>query len=126
MMKNPAQKKLLVRLMSLSFMSFALCVHSLTAVAAKVDFEVSAGAEQDSNLNVVELDKNAHESDTALLLNAKADASWKPTEKLNLSGGYAFTSKTYQNNSEFDLAIHQLYADANYDFTYVTGGASHH
>ncbi|WP_189420105.1 hypothetical protein [Cellvibrio zantedeschiae] len=125
-MKNLTQKKLLSRLIAFSFGGMALCAQPFCAVAANVDFEVSAGAEQDSNLNIVELDKNSNESDTALLLNAKVDASGKPAEKLNLSGGYAFTSKTYQNHNEFDLAIHQLYADANYEFSLLTAGASHH
>lgn len=99
---------------------------SVLADNPRVDFEISSGAEQDSNLNIVELDKNSNESDTALLLNAKADVNWKANDKLNLSGGYAYTGKTYQNHDEFNLAIHQLYADANYDFTLLTAGASHH
>jgi len=96
------------------------------SASVSADFEVSAGAEQDSNLNVVELDKSSNESDVAALLNAKVDASWKPVEKLSLSGGYAYSSKTYQDNDNFNLAIHQLSADANYDFTAVTLGANYH
>jgi hypothetical protein len=113
-----------------SFTSIALVLlmQTLHASAANpiADFEVSAGAEQDTNLNVTELDKSSHKSDTAALLNAKVDVNWKPSEKLNVSGGYAYTSKTYQQNHEFNLGIHQLYADANYDFTLLTAGASHH
>ena len=113
---------------SLTSMALVFLLQSSNSLAANpsADFEVSAGAEQDSNLNVVELDKNSHESDTAALLNAKFDVNWKPQEKFNLSGGYAYTSKTYQHNDEFNLAIHQLYADANYEFTLLTAGASHH
>ena len=96
------------------------------STSASADFEVSAGAEQDSNLNVVELDKNSNESDIAALLNAKVDANWKPVEKLSLSGGYAYSSKTYQNNDNYNLAIHQISADANYDFTALTIGGSYH
>ncbi len=108
--------------------SLALCCSAMNAMAANpsADFEVSAGAEQDSNLNVVELDKNSNESDIATLLNAKVDANWKPVEKLSLSGGYAYSTKLYQKNDSFNLAIHQLSADANYDFNVITAGASYH
>lgn len=111
-----------------AFSSLALCCSAMNATAANpsADFEVSAGAEQDSNLNVVELDKNSNESDIATLLNAKVDANWKPVEKLSLSGGYAYSTKLYQKNDSFNLAIHQLSADANYDFNVITTGASYH
>lgn len=113
---------------SLTSIALVMLMQPLYASAANptADFELSAGAEQDSNLNVVELDKNSHESDTALLLNAKVDVNWKSKEKFNLSGGYAYTSKSYQQNDEFNLAIHQLYADSNYDFDILTAGGSHH
>ncbi len=104
----------------------SLAIQSVHTTAATADFEVSAGIEHDSNLNVVELDKKSDKGDTAALLNAKLDASWKPKEKLNLSAGYAYASKTYQDNKEFNLAIHQLYADVNYEFSLLTAGASHH
>lgn len=99
---------------------------NLTSSTVSADVEVSAGAEQDSNVNVVELDKSSNESDIAALLNAKVDANWKPTEKLSLSGGYGFSSKTYQKNDSYNLAIHQLSADAHYDFTEITLGGSYH
>lgn len=108
--------------------TLALCCSAINASAASpsADFEVSAGAEQDSNLNVVELDKNSNESDIATLLNAKLDANWKPVEKLSLSGGYAYSTKLYQKNDSFNLALHQFSADANYDFDVITAGASYH
>jgi len=115
-----------------STIAFAIFFQSLNGYAENTsaskptaDFEVSAGAEQDSNLNVVELDKNSNKSDVATLLNAKVDASWKPAEKLALSGGYAYTSKTYKENDAYNLAIHQLSLDANYDFTLLTAGANY-
>jgi hypothetical protein len=101
-------------------------VRAEDSATASADFEVSAGAEQDSNLNVVELDRSSNESDIAALLNAKVDANWKPVGKLSLSGGYAYSSKTYQNNDNYNLAIHQLSADAHYDFDAITMGGSYH
>ena len=108
--------------------TLALCCPAMTASAANpsADFEVSAGAEQDSNLNVVELDKNSNESDLAKVFNAKVDANWKPVEKLSVNGGYSYSTKLYQKNDNYNLAIHQLSADANYDFDVLTAGASYH
>lgn len=108
-----------------SALAFGIFLQSINTLAA-VDVEVSAGVEQDSDLNIVELDKHSHQSDLAALLGLKIDGSCKPVEQFSLSGGYSYNSKTYQENSAFNLAIHQLYADANYDFGTITAGASHH
>ena len=122
------KSSLLNKVIPFTFTSLALFCAAMNATAANpsAEFELSAGAEQDSNLNVVELDKNSNESDLATLLNAKVDANWKPVEKLSLSGGYAYSTKLYQKNDSFNLAIHQLSADANYDFDVLTAGASYH
>jgi hypothetical protein len=104
----------------------ATAVRAEDSGSASADFEISAGAEHDSNLNVVELDRSSNETDIAALLNAKVDASWKPVEKLSLNGGYAYSHKTYQNNDNYNLAIHQLSADAHYDFDAMTMGGSYH
>jgi hypothetical protein len=107
-------------LIAVSVMVFGQPLH-----AASV-FELGTGVEQDANLNVVELDKTSHKSDLALLLNANAKGSWNPGEKFSLSGGYSYSDKRYREQSEFDLAIHQLFADVNYAFDGATLGASHH
>ena len=103
----------------------SLFFQSATTFAA-VDVEVSAGAEQDSNLNIVELDKHSKQSDLAALLGIKIDGSYKPGDAWSVTGGYSFSSKTYRENSAFNLAIHQLYADANYNADVATVGISHH
>ena len=110
---------------SLSVLCITLFLQSINTRAA-VDVEVSAGAEQDSNLNIVELDRHSHQSDLAALLGIKIDGSCKPGDAWSISGGYSFNSKSYQENKAFNLAIHQLYADANYNFDAVTVGINHH
>jgi hypothetical protein len=117
---------------TVSAIGLVIFIQSLTSYAAdasaskpSADFELSAGAEQDSNLNVVELDKKSNKNDVAALFNAKVDTNWKPSEKLSLSGGYTYTSKSYQENETYNLAIHQLSLDANYDFTAFTAGANY-
>lgn len=92
----------------------------------KITGEVLAGLEQDSNLNIVELDKNSSQSDIALLLGAKADGKWQANEKLALSGGYSLFTKNFQHQSEYNLMLHQFSADANYNLGLFTWGASYH
>lgn len=108
-----------------SLMAFSVMTTGMYAKAV-VEFELSTGLEQDSNLNVVELDKASSESDIALLLNAKANGCWKPNEKLSVSGGYSYSAKTYREQEEFNLQIHQLSADMNYAFDLATVGANHY
>lgn len=110
---------------SRSLIAFAIVAMGESAQAT-TEFELSTGLEQDSNLNVVELDKTSNKSDLALLLNAKANGTWKPAEKLSVSAGYSYSGKNYREQDEFNLAIHQLSADVNYEFDMATVGASHY
>lgn len=105
-----------------------LCCSALAndSQPTNVTGEVSAGLEQDSNLNIVELDKNSSQSDISLLLGAKVDGKWQANKKLVLSGGYSLFTKTYQHQSEYDLMLNQFSADANYNFDLFTLGASYH
>jgi len=107
-------------LFALGLVAIGQCAH------ATAEFELSTGVEQDSNLNVVELDKTSNKSDMALLLNAKANGSWKPGEKFSVSAGYSYSGKNYREQDEFNVAIHQLSADVNYEFDAATLGASHY
>lgn len=89
-----------------------------------VDAELAAGVEYDSRLSVDELDRSAAISDEALVTSAKISGKWKPTSPFSLKGGYSYSGTKYRDNSEFDIDIHQLYADASYDFDVATVGAS--
>lgn len=105
-----------------------LCTSVLAKEAqpSKVTIEVSAGLEQDSNVNIVELDQSSNQSDIAALLGVKVDKKWQANKKLSLSAGYALTAKKYQNYAEYDLVLHQLSADVNYAWEPLTLGASYH
>jgi hypothetical protein len=105
-----------------------LCVGALAndAQSTKITAEVSAGLEQDSNVNIVELDKNSRQSDIAAVLGAKIDGKWQATEKLLLSGGYSASAKTYQHESAYNLLLQQFSADASYNMELFTWGASYH
>jgi hypothetical protein len=92
----------------------------------KFDAELEAGAEYDSTLSVEELDRSTNQSDTAALLNGKLNGQWGATDRLTLKAGYSYQGKNYEDNSDFDFAIHQWHGDAAYDFSHFTLGASHY
>lgn len=99
-----------------------------TSVAATptTKFELETGAEYDSNLSVIELDKSSSEGDWSALANARLNSQWQATDKTKIKGGLSYSSKTYRDFSEFDLAIKQAFIDASYDFQPLTLGASFH
>lgn len=99
---------------------------STAAEPSGLAFELAAGAERDSNLNVVELDQSSQESATAAVLKAKLDARWQASPRLKLQAGYSYAGRRYQEHEDFDLAIHKLSADASYDLGWFTPGLSHH
>jgi hypothetical protein len=113
-----------VKLLLLNILCSAGVVQAAESTGA--NFEVSTGVEQDSNLNIVELDQSSQESDFAVLLGAKAEGKWQVNEKFALNGGYAFAGKTYQHQSAYDLALHQASVDASYNAELLTVGASYH
>ncbi len=96
------------------------------AAAPSTKFELETGAEYDSNLSVIELDKNSAEGDWSALANARLNSQWQASDTIKLKGGLGYSSKTYQDFSEFDLAIKQASADASYDFKALTLGVNYH
>lgn len=107
----------------------ALCAATASSHADRADTQLNAeldvGLEYDSNLSVEELDRSSNEGDTSTLVRAKLNGQWGASDDLTLKGGYSYLGKNYRDNSAFDLAIHQLFADASYDLSLVTLGASH-
>ena len=106
--------------------SIFLCCDIANAQSTSGSAEVSAGVEHDSNLNIPELKRNSHNSDTAAAVGAKLDGKWKATKRLTLNAGYRFSSKTYRRHPEYDLGLHQLSGEANYDLDVANVGVSHH
>jgi len=96
------------------------------AATPATKFELETGAEYDSNLSVIELDKNSSEGDWSALANARLNSQWQATDKAKIKGGLSYSSKTYQDFSEFDLVIKQAFIDTSYDFQPLTLGASYH
>lgn len=110
----------------ITFLSCIIGAANATVAKPSTQFELETGAEYDSNLSVIELDKNSTEGDWSVLANARVNSQWQASEKIKVKGGLGYSSKTYQDFSEFDLSIKQASADVSYDFSLLTLGASYH
>ena len=87
--------------------------------------EVEAGVEYDSNVGVAELDRNTGASDSALLLGGNAVLEWAPIKRLTTKVGYDFSSKTYSEQSDFNLQIHRGFGEAVLDLDIVEAGVAY-
>lgn len=87
-------------------------------------FSASAGYQHDSNVNVAEIDANTGEGDTALVMDLGVDGSLRPSEKLSLDFGYAYSDSRYRQFSQFDLAIHHLRGALGYRIASFDAGLS--
>jgi hypothetical protein len=110
--------------MKLFFKKIA-CVVALTtsslALAApqssfKVNGEVGAGLISNSALSVDELDDVSSQSDSGYEFNGVVKGKWHVTDKTKLSSSYAYNKKSYNEFSQYDLALHQLNIDGSYKF----------
>lgn len=108
------------------FASVISSTNSSMAATPTTKFELETGAEYDSNLSVIELDKSSSEGDWSALANARLNSQWQATDKAKVKGGLSYSSKTYRDFSEFDLVIKQAFIDTSYDFQPLTLGASFH
>lgn len=104
------------------------CSLTLAQQEAPLTFSgsLAVGAEYNSNVSVAELESAIGQSDTAATVDASLDADWQASPQLNISGGYSFSSQSYQDFDAFDLDMHMLYADISHDFETFTLGASHY
>lgn len=101
-------------------------INTSVAATPSTKFEVEAGAEYDSNLSIIELDRNVSAGDWAAIANTRLSSQWQATDKVKLKGGASYNSKTYQEYSAFDLAVKQAYVVSSYNFAPVTLGFSYH
>lgn len=120
MMKNP---------LLLSLVAAIVCTNATLAsgepAQTKLDAELDVSLEYNSSLAVEELDRATNEGDTAALVNGKLNGQWGITDRSTLQGGYSYLLKNYQDNNDFDMAIHQLSVDGSHDFDLLTVGANH-
>jgi hypothetical protein len=87
--------------------------------------QAKLGVLNNSTLVVAELDQVSNQQDVALTMNAKLAGQWRATSALTLQGGYSFARKDFQAFDSYDLDLHQLYVDAQYDFAWLSVGVRH-
>lgn len=90
------------------------CMANAAAADPQFGFRVGAGYQQDSNVNVAELDATTGEADSAFLLEAGGDVRLPVGDRLTLLAGYNYSSTSYRTWSEYDVAIHHGRAAAEY------------
>ncbi|MBU1188627.1 MAG: DUF560 domain-containing protein [Gammaproteobacteria bacterium] len=71
-----------------------------------VQLTLAAGLQYDDNVTVDELDETSNVSDTAALFDFDADYKKRFNQGTDLSVGYSLAQRTFFEESEFDLQIH--------------------
>jgi hypothetical protein len=84
--------------------------------------EAKAGVEYNSNVAVLDLDTNTGQGDWAATFSGIFEVSGNPVDSLVLRGGYEFSQTLHDEFEAFDLTLHRGYAEAGYDFGFVTFG----
>lgn len=121
-------KRYMISLCALTVSPLLIANTASASQDSESDFSIAieAGIERDSQLTVEEIDQYEADSDMATHLQLEAEGNWKATSRLALKGGYHYTSKSYQDNENFDLDIGRVFGDVSYDFSVLTVGANHH
>lgn len=86
--------------------------------------KVRAGVEQQSNVNISQLQQASGRADVARLLEAELNASWQLSSAWRLSGGYSLQDKDYQQAADFNSRLHLSYLDAAYQRGQTTFGTN--
>ncbi|GAA0859906.1 hypothetical protein [Aliiglaciecola litoralis] len=106
-----------------------LLLCSTTSVAAETSSpltfsgEVAAKFIHNSALSVEELDNVSSQSDSGHQLNASLGGKWQVSEAAKLAANYSYQQQTYNEASQYDLALHQFNVDGSYQFNDYQLGA---
>jgi outer membrane receptor protein involved in Fe transport len=106
----------------------ALCLLLSVAAQATESWDFSAraraGFEQNSNVNISELEQASGQGDVASLLEADITVAWQTTAKLRLESGYSVQDKNYREANDFNTRLQLAYLDAGYQLSAATLGAN--
>lgn len=110
------------------FLAGALAASAAAAAHDRIDFsgEAATGIEYDSNVSVIDLDKNTGRGDASLLTDLGLGADVTLTEAIALKLGYDWSQTRHQNFSDFDLSMHKASAALKYDAGIVDTGLALH
>lgn len=123
MIKSPIPKPLLCLILLSSGVGNAAFAQA-NQEETNWSFEISAGAEFDSNVSVNELDSNTGSDDVALRLRAEVDFETEIAPETELKFGYTISDKNFDEFSDFDLRTQILSGALSHDFGPVTAGAT--
>lgn len=88
-------------------------------------FEISAGAQYDSNITVTEIDRTTGVDDVAALVSADVSFNQNINSDTELSLGYNFSQSLHDEFTEFDLQSHLVTADLAHDFDTFDAGIAY-
>lgn len=110
------------------FLAGALAASVAAAADDRIDFsgEAATGIEYDSNVSVIDLDKNTGRGDASLLTDLGLGADITLTEAVALKLGYDWSQTRHQDFSDFDLSMHKASAALKYDAGLVDAGLALH
>lgn len=100
------------------------CTSSLADDSWRFTGSARAGLEQQSNVNISELEQASGQADVATLLEAQLTAAWQATSQLRLESGYSVQDKNYREADDFDTRLHLAYLDAGYQLGSTTVGGN--
>jgi hypothetical protein len=88
--------------------------------------DAAAGLEYDSNVNLVDLDTNTGQADTAFLADLGFGSEIALTDRASLELGYDYSQTRYSEFSSFNLAIHRAFAELEYRTSVIDAGIALH
>jgi hypothetical protein len=108
--------------------SAALCLLCCTPSQADDSWRFTAsaraGLEQQSNVNISELEQASGQADVASLLEADLTLAWQTTPLLRVESGYSVQDKNYRQKDDFNTRLHLAYLDASYQLGSTTVGTN--
>ncbi len=88
--------------------------------------QLTAGMEQQSNVNISQLEQATGQADVATLLSANLAASWQLSPAIKLSSGYNVQDKNYRTADDFNTRLQLAHLDASYQYGATTYGSNYY
>ena len=91
---------------------------------AQYSAEVGLGAEYDSNVSVVEVDRSSNQGDNALTIDASLEVQKEVSKTVEVAATYDFSQSVYDEFSEVDRQTHILGTDLLVNLEKIDTGVS--
>lgn len=120
-MKNLIYKAILINLL---FVSASFKIYAADDNKNSFSTKIQVGIENDSNVAIEELDRDSREGDSLLSLGLNLDYENKLDKDSKFSLGYSYSSDSYDEFDQFDLATNSLSANYSQKLDKYTLGGS--